>query len=130
MKRRRITALLLVVTIFIVWGVRFYAFTGSYVAWFGSVEPLGSGTYVMQIRADGTGSVGESPESTRPFTYQRVGDKLEVTVHWDYSAADVYVFDVSPLKLVSLGRKLPDGSLTTKSGYGFMMRGTYYKKPL
>ena len=130
MKKGIVITLLVLAAIILVWSVRFFSFTGSYIAWFESIEPLGGGSYVMQIHPDGTGTVGSSPESSRLFTYRRAGNKLEILVDWDSSGTVIYVFDIKHLKLVSLGRKLPDGSLTNESGYGFMMRGIYYKQPL
>ena len=131
MKRKKTIATLCALTIIaIVLAIRWFSLTGTYVAWFEGVEPLGGGYCVLVLRPDGTGRVGESPENRRPFTYERTATQLEVRINWDYQQTNTYVFAIAPLRLESLGQRLPDGTLTKKSGYGFMMRGTYYKKPI
>ena len=131
MKRKKTIAILFIIAaIAIVLTVRVFSFTGTYIAWFDGVEPLGGGSYALVLGPDGTGRVGQSPESSRPFTYQRTGNRLEVTIDWESRGGDVYVFEVKPARLVSLGHRLASGDLNKSSGYVFLMRGKYYKRPI
>jgi len=131
MKRKKTIAILGVLAMVgTVLAVRWFSFTGAYVAWFGGVEPLGGGYYLFVLHPDGTGFVGQSREYMRPFTYKRTESQLEVQIAWNYAHTDTYVFAVAPLRLEAMGRRLPNGSLTKDSGYGYLMRGTYDKKPI
>ena len=128
--KKTIITLCVLAAVTIVLAIRWLSFTGTYIAGYAGVEPLGGGSYTLVLRPDGTGHVGQSPESSRPFTYRRTGSQLEIKIDWESRGGDVYLFDIKPLKLISLGHRLPNGRITNESGYGFLMRGTYFKIPI
>jgi hypothetical protein len=109
---------------------RLLSFSGSYIAWFAPVEPLGGGSHVLQIYRDGTGKVEDTHKEYRSLVYTRSGNSLDVVIDWDSGSQEHYLFKIGVLKLVALGHRMPDGTLSKNSGYGFLMNATYWKKPI
>jgi len=83
----------------------------------------------MKIGADGQGTFENAPGGIGSFKYTRAGNQLLIDIAPDKPGEDQYLFEIKPMALVSQGHRWPDGRLTRESGWGFCMRGTYWKLP-
>ena len=129
MKNRKWIYLVIVIAIVAVASaMHLFSFTGKYAASFGGIEPLGGGRVVMRISPDGKGAFEHAPGGIESFTYTRIGKALLIDIAPEHPGQDQYLFEIHPMRLVSMGRRWSDGSLTRESGHGFCMRGTYWKR--
>jgi hypothetical protein len=103
------------------------SFTGKYAANYGGIEPLGGGRVVMRISQGGRGTFEHAPGGIASFTYTRTGKTLLIDIAPEHPGQGQYLFEIHPMRLISMGHRWPDGRLTRESGYGFCMRGTYWK---
>jgi hypothetical protein len=109
--------------------VRYLLFTGSYIAFFESFEPLSGGPVVMTFAGNGAGTLKHAPGAFKEFAYTRTDHRVVVDLPPYNDHLNRYLFEIRGRRLIPQGQLLRGGSTTTTFGYGFCMNKDYHKIP-